>query len=244
MIKIAVFFELFAFTICLIISLFVVLIPVMLMRLFGLKKAGNYWARICGTAFCYVIFWLINLKVTDVSKVHYDLDKYPRLCFIANHTSIIDVPAIVGCLHVWTSFIAKYELSKVPFVNFWISSLDCVFMKRGSIRDCAKAIDEGVIKVENGTRMTIFPEGTRSKNGKVGEFKGGSFKLATRSKAVIIPLVIKGTRNGFETKKTIRRQYAKIEMLEPIDTSVLTPDELRDLPKRVEDLIREAYEAI
>ena len=117
-------------------------------------------------------------------------------------------------------------------------------MKRGSIRDCAKAIDEGVIKVENGTRMTIFPEGTRSKNGKVGEFKGGSFKLATRSKAVIIPLVIKGTRNGFETKKTIRRQYAKIEMLEPIDTSVLTPDELRDLPKRVEDLIREAYEAI
>lgn len=244
MVKIAVFFEVFAFAVCLVISLFIVLIPVGIMKLLRLRKAAATWSRISGTAFCHVIFALVNLKVTDVSENRPDLSKYSRVCIISNHTSILDIPAIVGCLHIWTSFIAKKELAWVPFVNFWISAVDCVYMKRGSLRDSAKSIDEGVKKIENGIRLTVFPEGTRSKTGKIASFKGGSFKLATWSKAVIIPVVIKGVRNGFESKKTIRRQYAKIAMLDPMETENLTPDEIRDLPQRVESIIREAYERI
>ncbi|MGP1418763.1 MAG: lysophospholipid acyltransferase family protein [Sphaerochaetaceae bacterium] len=244
MAKIALSLGLALFAICMLLSVFIVLIPVMVMRRIGVRTFAGYWVRACGMTFARLVFWLTNIKLEDVTPVHPDLTLYPRICLMANHTSILDIPAIICGLRIWSAFIAKEELRKIPLLNFWISSLDCIYMKRGSLRASAKAIEQGIQMVEQGTIITIFPEGTRSKAGKIAPFKGGSFKLATRSHAVIIPVVIKGVRGGFEDKKTVRRQHAKIMMLQPIPTENLTPDETRDLPQRVENLIREAYEKL
>lgn len=244
MTKLVLFIEVLFFLLCLLLSLFITLIPVLIMRLLGMKKSAKAWTKASGTAFSRLIFWTINVKLEDVTPERPDLSAYPRLCFISNHTSYLDIPAIVGGLGIWAAFIAKYELSKAPIINFWINALDCVYMKRGSLRESANAIEKGIEKINNGTPIVIFPEGTRSKTGRIAHFKGGSFKLATRSKAVIIPIAIKGVRNGFESKRTPKRQYAKIMMLSPIPTENMSPDELRVLPEKVESLITAAYETL
>lgn len=240
-VKLVNFFSILFFGVCLALSIVVVFVPDLLMRLLFLRKAADAWVRKCGTLFCRFVFWLVNVEIEDVSEVHPDLAGYPRVCFIANHTSLLDIPGMVATLGIWTAFIAKVQLFWVPLLNFWIEAFGCVPMRRGSLRASAHAINKGVEKIKRGTRMTIFPEGTRSKTGEIARFKSGSFKLATRSGALVVPVVIKGLRKGYENRETVRRQHAKIGMLAPIDTAAMTPDERRDLPERVENLIREAY---
>ena len=91
--------------------------------------------------------------------------------------------------------------------------------------------------------MAIFPEGTRSKTGKIAPFKAGSFKLATKSGALVVPIAVKGVRAGFEDKEHgFKRVYGGIMMGEPIDTAVMDFDEKADLPERVEKIIHDMYD--
>ena len=92
--------------------------------------------------------------------------------------------------------------------------------------------------------MTIFPEGTRSKDGRVHEFKAGSFKMATRVDAIICPCVIKGTRYLFETPFSLLRKKVYVTFLPPIDTSKLSEEEKKEIHNIVENSIRECYEKL
>lgn len=244
MTKVVLFFVLLLVMLLMILSVFYALIPVLLMRLFGAKAAAERWARTCGTALARVFLRIAHVRLHNRTDNGIDPDGYPRVCFIANHTSILDIPAIIAGIPAWTAFIVKSELKRVPVLHFWIESLNCVYMKRGVLRESARAIETGARNIRGGIHMTIFPEGTRSKTGKIARFKGGSFKLAQKSEAVIIPVVIKGIRPAFEAKRRPGRVDAQIKMLDPIPTEGMDRDELRLLPERVENLIREAYEAL
>lgn len=232
------------FLIMLLLSFLFCIIPLNIMKLARKTKAVNYWARTCLKIMSAATIHLLGIKIEDKTVKRPDLSKYERICFVGNHTSVLDIPVYNYGLGIFTAFIAKQELSKVPIINTWITCLDCIYLKRSNLRQSANAIGLGVEKIKNGTPFMIFPEGTRSKTGVIGRFKGGSFKLATRSGATLIPLVIKGVRGGFEQKVSIRRIHAKVQMLDPIDTTNLTPDEIRDLPQRVQNLIEQAYQKL
>ncbi|MDY4068226.1 lysophospholipid acyltransferase family protein, partial [Bullifex sp.] len=103
---------------------------------------------------------------------------------------------------------------------------------------------QGSENIKGGLPMTIFPEGTRSKDGLVHEFKAGSFKMATRVDAIICPCVIKGTRYLFETPFSLLRKKVYITFLPPVDTSKLSEDEKKDIHSIVENSIRECYEKL
>lgn len=159
---------------------------------------------------------------------------------IANHQSMVDVFAIMQTIGRPIGFIAKGELKKVPLLRKWMSSLGCIFMNRSDLRESMQALLEGIKKVKNGYSLCIFPEGTRT-DGEMLEFKGGSFKLATKSGAPILPLTIDGTHkvledNGLWIKnETIRLTYHPI-----IETKGLTKEEQNALPERVQSIIGSA----
>jgi len=159
------------------ITLVTVFIPFLIFSLIGLRKAGNWWAKVNAHFLCSLMFFMLNVKVTDYSKEKYDL-KGKKVCFIGNHTSLLDILAMGVPLKLWCGFIVKDELRKVPFLNIWTWMLNCTFIKRSDVRASAKAMRAGIEKIKNGWPMAIFPEGTRSKTGKIGEFKAGSFKTA------------------------------------------------------------------
>ena len=242
--KIQLFFAYLVVGVFFLITLITVFIPFLILSFLGLKKAGNFWARIHGQFLCRLVLFMLNVKVTDYSKEKYDL-KGKKVCFIGNHTSILDIIAMGAPLKLWCGFIVKDELRKVPIINIWTWMLNCTFIKRSDVRASAKAIKTGIEKIKNGWPMAIFPEGTRSKTGKIGEFKAGSFKLATRSDALIVPIAFRGLRDGFEDrKKGFIRVNGGVMIGSPINTTGMGFEEKADISKKVELIIHEMYDSL
>lgn len=137
---------------------------------------------------------LLNIAGTTLiieGEAHIPQDE--DVLVIANHQSNFDIPIMISLLKRPSGFIAKMELSKMPFVSGWMKALGCVFMDRSDIRKQVKAIGEGAKLLEGGHTLVLFPEGTRSKTGSLGEFKAGGLKLATRSKVRVLPISIQGS---------------------------------------------------
>jgi len=99
-------------------------------------------------------------------------------------------------------------------------------------------MNEAVENVKNGHSMFIFPEGTRSKNGEIGEFKKGSMRLAVKSEAPIVPITIEGARKIFE-ENNCRFRAAEVTLTigKPISTKGLTKEEQDNLAGYVREVI-------
>jgi 1-acyl-sn-glycerol-3-phosphate acyltransferase len=224
-------------------SVFVAIIPVAVLRLFKAERAADRWARINGTLIAATAVWTLNVKMHVDGLENIPVDGTP-LCFVANHQSLLDIPSVVSGLHIWAGFITKKELKKVPLLHFWIEAINCVYIDRKSPRSSIEAIIKGVDNIRKGIPMFIFPEGTRSKTGALGEFKPGSLKLATRAKALIVPIAISGTRKSFEDKKGLGRVHVRISVGEPISTAGLTEEEVKALPAKVFGAVETQYNAL
>lgn len=175
------------------------------------------------------------------------LENIPRdktVLFVSNHQSNFDIPLLLSTIDIPKGFIAKKELESWPFISTWMKYINCIFMDRNNLRKSAESIVDGIKLLRSGYSMVIFPEGTRSKGKPVDEFKGGSFKLATKSKCLIVPLTINGTYKLLEANNN-RVKAADVELVihPPIDVSILNKEELEALPERVHSIISSKYKA-
>ncbi len=113
--------------------------------------------------------------------------------YVSNHQGNFDIPILLGHIPGRKGFIAKDSIEKMPLVSRWMKHIQCVFMNRDNLRQSAAAINEGIRNLKGGTSMVIFPEGTRSLDGKLLEFKPGALKLGTKPAVPIIPITINGS---------------------------------------------------
>jgi len=158
--------------------------------------------------------------------------------FISNHQGNFDIPILLGFIDKPKAFIAKKELKKLPLISSWMYYMNCVFMDRSSARAGLKAIQEGVAFLKQGYSQIIFPEGTRSRGEQLGEFKPGSFKLATKAGVPIVPVTIKGSYKIMEANGGLIKP-AVVEMFisEPVPTAGLSKVETEQLPEKVRNII-------
>lgn len=161
--------------------------------------------------------------------------------FIANHQAYFDIMALLYAVNgKQTGFIAKNEFSKVPLLRKWINVIRGLFIKRGDVRESLKIINQGVDLINQGFSLVIFPEGTRSQKHEMADFKPGSFKLASKAKAPVVPVVIDGTYKVFEQKKRVSKgETVKVTILPAIDTASLDRKALAALPNQIEEAIKE-----
>ncbi len=227
----------------LLLSLFVSIIPAGIMKLFGGKKAAGKWMRVNGHFIADLILFMLNVKVTVQGRENIPPEGTP-VCFMANHQSLLDVPVVCGPLRIWAGFISKKEIKKVPIINWWVSSINSVYIDRKSPRSSIEAILKGVQNIKDGIPMFIFPEGTRSKTGKLGEFKNGSLKLATRAKATIVPIVIKGDRAGLEGIKNLKRVHVSVSVCKPVDTAQMDEEQIKELPQVIYGEMTKTFNAL
>ena len=173
-----------------------------------------------------------------------NVPKDETLLFVSNHQSNFDIPLLLSCIDVPKGFIAKKELENWPFISTWMKYINCIFMDRDNLRKSAEAIVDGIKILNSGYSMVVFPEGTRSKGKPVDEFKGGSFKLATKSKCIIVPITINGTYKLMESNKNLVKS-ADIELVihPPIETHKLDKEELENLPETVHSIISNKYKS-
>ena len=226
-------------------SIFVGIIPGYLFKLVGLKKVGENWTFWWATKLSGFLMWLLGIKVHAVGNCNavVEMSKSGQaMCIVANHTSLLDIPALMS-LGVRCGFVAKEELRFVPGVNIWVSAIHSVFLDRKSLKKGVKTINRAVKTVKKGCPMCIFPEGSRSKDGQVHAFRHGSFRLATQSGAVIVPLTIKGLRVSLEDrKKVFQHTDCYFDFAQAIQAPSYTDrDAVSNMISCVENGIKETY---
>lgn len=162
--------------------------------------------------------------------------------YVSNHRSYFDIPMVLGYLGDDTKpLVAKKELGKLPLVNGWMRELHCVLLDRENPREAIKGIKEASYWVSMGYSMVIFPEGTRSKDGTLGEFKSGAFKIAQSNKVPVVPFCIMDTDRLMGTDSLqIHPADVSMKVLPPIDTSEYERADWKKLPELVEGIIKEA----
>jgi 1-acyl-sn-glycerol-3-phosphate acyltransferase len=132
-----------------------------------------------------------------------NLPKNSNVLFVSNHQGNFDIPILINALNQRVAFIAKKEIKKMPFIGEWMTLINCIFIDREDVRQSVRAINKGAKQIKNGQAMVVFPEGTRSKDGKLNEFKAGSLKLAVKADADIIPVTIDGSINALKKGELI-----------------------------------------
>ena len=189
----------------------------------------------------------VRLRVVYKNRKNINqLEREKGILYVCNHQSNLDIPVIVSALHMDVGFVAKKEMKSWPFFNIWMRKSKCVFLNRENPREGIKDIKEAVKVIKEGYPIVIFPEGERTLDGEILRFKKGSFKLATETNGIIIPLTLKGTfdiqkRGEWKMK---RNQLVTVVVDEPIYVSSLSKEELKDLSTTVREIIENNYRKI
>lgn len=159
--------------------------------------------------------------------------------FIANHQGYFDIPALIAATDRPIGFIAKKEILKHKYISYWMKKIHCVFIDRDNVKESVKAINQGVEYLKAGYNMAIFPEGTRSKGGPVGEFKKGSMKLATKSGVRIVPVAINGTYKAREANRNnaIKPAQVNVTICKPVLLSELAKEDQANLAEMLRNII-------
>ena len=231
------------FYVCIIISFFVTSffrIKVKFLTNRGdIKQRGDYIHKVVSTWARFIM----NISGARVNVIGLEnIPKDQTVLFVSNHQSNFDIPLLISSIDITKGFIAKKELERWPFISTWMKYINCIFMDRDNLRKSAQSIIEGINLLKSGYSMVVFPEGTRSKGKAVDEFKGGSFKLATKSNCPIVPLTINGTYKLLESNNNMIKS-ADIELVihAPIDITKLDKEELENLPETVHSIISSKY---
>lgn len=196
-------------------------------RKFNQEKADLMQLRLIQWVF-RVIHVLAGIKLTVIGEENVPTDE--AVLYVSNHRSMADVVVTYARCPGLTGFVSKDVVNKVPALRAWMKRLHCEFLNRHDVKEGLKTILSCIEKVKNGISIFIFPEGTRNKNKEdstdIGEFKDGSFKIASKTGCKIVPVAITGTNGIFEDHfPFIRSANVIIEYGKPIRFSELEKED-------------------
>ena len=152
----------------------------------------------------HIIARIWSKSILFVSGIEVDvkglanIDPGKSYIYMANHRSNFDIPVLLSCLPIQFRWLAKAELFKIPIFGRAMSGAGYVKIDRSNRESAFRSIDEVVAKMKNGVSVMIFPEGTRSRDGKIRPFKKGGFIMAVDAGVPIVPVILQGTRSIME----------------------------------------------
>jgi 1-acyl-sn-glycerol-3-phosphate acyltransferase len=196
-------------------------------------RSGDFGHR-CARAWSWLILKTsgVTVKVEGLQR----LDPSRSYVFAANHQSIYDIPIVFASLPFQLRIIAKESLGKIPFMGWHLQRTGHVLVDRA--KPGARTVKKMAKLVTDGHSLIVFPEGTRSRDGGVARFKGGSFVIALDAGLPIVPLTIVGSRHVmFKGDLTVRPGAVTLVVHDPIDTAGSTRDAARQLAEQVHDVV-------
>lgn len=155
--------------------------------IFGQSWGGYYPAMIWSRAIC--ILWGVRVNVYGRANI----DRRQSYVFVANHQGAFDIWAIYGYLGHRFKWLMKKSLRKVFFVGAACETAGHVFVDDSSIHGVKTTIEEAEKRLKGGMSVVIFPEGSRTYDGKMIPFKRGAFMLAAEFRLPVVPITIDGS---------------------------------------------------
>ncbi|XOV93389.1 MAG: lysophospholipid acyltransferase family protein [Bacteroidota bacterium] len=167
------------------ISLSIILMILLLNRRLPVVMARTMWAP--------GILWGCGIKISVTGTENINV-KDPHV-FISNHLSYLDIPVLFRVIPANIYFIAKRELKWLPFIGQYMMATGMLFVNRDNRHKAIISLRKAARLVSKGKNVLMFPEGTRSKDGKVNAFKKGPFHLAKDAGVSVVPIAINGTNH-------------------------------------------------
>lgn len=182
----------------------------------------------------YKLFYNFHIEGTE------NIPQDKALVMASNHRSYADPVILTMPMKKPVTYMAKEELFKNKLFGWFITKLGAFPVKRGA--GDLQVIDDAVGILESGRHLVIFPEGTRSKDGKVGKGKTGVALIAARSGADVLPcgIIFEGEKLHFRSKLTLR--FGKVIPAEEIAVTDGSPRELKAAKLRIMGAITELVE--
>jgi 1-acyl-sn-glycerol-3-phosphate acyltransferase len=201
-------------------------------------QSSGRFAHWCARTWSRLILVTTGVDI-DVSGLE-RLQPNRAYVFVANHQSIYDIPIVFWSLPYQIRIIAKESLGRVPFLGWHLRRTGHMLVDRRR-PDRAGIFDRASKLMRQGLSLIVFPEGTRSRDGRVAPFKGGSFYLALEAGLPVVPISIVGSRHVMlKGRLTTYPGRVRLIVHEPIDTSDLVgadPRTARAFAARVREVI-------
>ena len=158
------------------------------------------------------MIYRISRKIFELLiRILYNFEVYgrenvpePPYLIASNHASIIDPPLVgIACNRHFIDFMAKKELFDRPFFGRWCRKVGCIEVKRGG--NSVKSLKEAIDRLVQGRVVAIFPEGTRSVDGKIRDAKRGTGFLIARAEVPVLPVYLEGSAKALPKGGRINR---------------------------------------
>lgn len=223
------------FPIVLVLTILTALIVMIFTTIFGSRFWGYYppkwWSRF--------ICWLSLCRVKSFG--HENLDPKQSYVFIANHQGSFDIFLTYGFLNQNIKWVQKQSLRKIPFVGFASEKAGHVFVDNTNATTRAKTIGAVKKQMTNGVSIMMFPEGSRTHTGKMGQFKRGAYQIAYDLDLPIVPLTINGPFDILK-RGVFKINPGKIELTihKPIPTKGMDESQIPDIIAQTKSTIQSA----
>ena len=231
---------------------------ILLMVAYNILLVPIFWFKLCYYAKHvekyteeerYALLRFIDRRAIKGGRITIDIhgqENYPKesgFMMFPNHQGLFDVLAIMQTCEKPFSVVMKKEVQNVPFLKQVFACMKAYAIDREDVRQSMKVIQQVAKEVQSGRNYLIFPEGTRTKNpNTVYEFKGGSFKSATKAKCPIVPIALIDSYKSFDTK-SIERIKVQVHILKPMlyeeYKDMKTVEIAAEVKRRIEAVIEE-----
>jgi 1-acyl-sn-glycerol-3-phosphate acyltransferase len=167
------------------------------------------------------------------------LDCRQPYLFVVNHQSNIDIPVLVRALAGFQlRWVAKKELLWVPLFGWAMWAGKHIAVDRADAGGALSTLKKAAARIDHGISVVVFPEGTRSVDGRLLPFKRGSFLLAVKTRAPVVPVAIRGTRNLLPKGGwRLRAGTVEVHVGAPIPTAGLPSGSVRALVEQTRGVI-------
>ena len=220
--------------IAILLSIYILIVgpPLILYTLLTSNPDPIYWAGINGVMF-FVRLAGVRVRVAGTERI-----PSGTCLFIANHTSAIDGPAVVGAIPRRIAILLKESLFRWPVVGRSFLAARFIPVDRKSRESAISSVDKATVAMRNGQSFLIYPEGTRSPNGRLQAFKRGAVVMAINAGVYIVPVACSGAHRVMEKKSLkIRSGEILVEFLDAVDASKYTLARREELNGIVYDAI-------
>jgi 1-acyl-sn-glycerol-3-phosphate acyltransferase len=171
-----------------------------------------------------------------------NIDPSTFYIYMSNHQSNFDIPVLLAHIPGQFRWLAKAELFRIPIFGRAMRGAGYISIDRFNRASAFESISAAAAKIKEGVSVMIFPEGTRSKDGRIRPFKKGGFVLAVDAGVPIVPIVIRGTRLIMaKGNLRIRPGEVYLDIKKPISTAGYTRDTKDDLIEHVRAVICEGF---
>jgi 1-acyl-sn-glycerol-3-phosphate acyltransferase len=165
--------------------------------------------------------------------------------FMSNHQGSYDIFALLGHLPFQFKWLAKKELFSIPFFGWAMAAAGYISIDREGTRETVEAMNKAAGRIRDGMSVVIFPEGSRSPDGKIQDFKKGGFTLAIKSRVPVVPLALTGSREIMPKQRlTAASGEIRIRVSHPIETLHYSMKDRKDLMEKVKETISENFKLI